>query len=491
MQDKPNHIDPSNTNYWIFQYNPSLLDLRSVLRLELTTHFPIKAHLDKIKTGDQVILWQSGKKAACYGLATVVDILDKQTLFGDHSGGKWFDWPKFATLQIDYNLWKSPIEKDMLPADHQSNRVFSGLPGSTFQADAESYSLVLNLAQQIDLTEETDIDYEWPQVPDYPLNLVLYGPPGTGKTYHTINYALAAIEKCNLEELAAEPRHQLRHRFLAYQKSGQVAQVTFHASMAYEDFVEGIKPNVKQNQLTYDITDGIFKQICKRAEQHQQEGLRFVLIIDELNRGNIANIFGELITLIESDKRLGELEASQSILPYSKQNFSVPNNLYIICTMNTADRSTNLIDAALRRRFAFVKMRPQEILLKRISKHRALYPIDLSLMLQAMNERIQYLLDEDHCIGHAYFMHVRSLEDLKTTFYESVIPQLEEYFFKDMEKLSFILGEDFMQVGLPKKSNNWLHNPSIENNAYFRLKKPEEIDHTTFINIYKGMKSKP
>lgn len=497
MEDQPSvNINTEPITYWLFQYNPAILDLKAVLQTELSSLFPIKAHSDKIKLGDKVILWQSGKQAACFGLATVSEMPEEQELLHQSQSAKWSDWPFFVALSLDYNLWKHPIEKNSLPLEHQKSGIFSGLPGSTFRANASDYQLLTGILKQTELQESPIIDYDLPKVPDYPLNLVLYGPPGTGKTYHTVNYALAAIEKSSLDELAAETRPQIRQRFNAYQANGQLAQVTFHSSMAYEDFVEGIKPNVKQNQLSYEVADGIFKQMCNKAKAHLADGLRFVLIIDELNRGNIPNIFGELITLIEADKRLGESEATQITLPYSKESFTVPNNLYIICTMNTADRSTSVIDAALRRRFAFIKMRPQASLLDPISKQPSLQPINLNLMLRSMNEKIGLLLDEDHCLGHAYFMNVRNLEDLKTVFYESIIPQLEDYFFRDSKKMSFILGDAFLDPNPIHKDMEWMkqwgegHNYFTEEHFY-QLKSPDEIDHTAFVNIYNSMKSKP
>lgn len=486
----------ASITYWLFQYNPNHLDLKMELKTKDLKHFPLKAHKDKIKVGDKVILWQSGKGAACYGLG-VVKSLPENAILESGDASKSIKWPFVVELDIEHNLWKSPFETSFLPKHHRDKKIFSGLPSTTVLATKEDYNLILDWIKQIELVEEPLLDYSLPVVPDYPLNLVLYGPPGTGKTYKTINYALATIEKTTLEELSVEKRTQLQKRFELLKQQGQIEQITFHASMSYEDFVEGIRPNVKQNTLSYEVEDGLFKRMCQKAALHQEQGKRYVLIIDELNRGNIANIFGELISLIEPDKRNGESEAMEVLLPYSKKRFSVPNNLYLICTMNTADRSTTIIDAALRRRFAFRKFSPSPSLLKRISQNSELKSIDLARMLSVINQRIKALLDEDHCIGHAYFLKVRSLDDLKHVFYESIIPQLETYFFKDYQKIGLILGRDFVQTTLERNGVvtfadfDYPFKNELIQEIQYQLRPPDEIDRTAFIHIYESMKSKP
>ena len=170
-------------------------------------------------------------------------------------------------------------------------------------------------------------------------------------------------------------------------------------------------------------------------------------MIDEINRGNVSQIFGELITLIEDDKRLGREEALETLLPYSKDNFSVPPNLYIIGTMNTADRSVEALDAALRRRFSFEEMNPQPDLIasegKLKDKEGKLGDIDLPQLLKTLNKRIEKLLDKDHLIGHSYFMEVQDLAGLKAVFQNKIIPLLQEYFFGDYGKIGLVLGNDF------------------------------------------------
>ncbi|MGZ6251420.1 MAG: AAA family ATPase, partial [Candidatus Chromulinivorax sp.] len=344
------------------------------------------------------------------------------------------------------------------------------------------------------------------------LNQILFGPPGTGKTYNTINKALEIIG----ENIVGKSRQEIKEIFDARMQEGQIVFTTFHQSMSYEDFIEGIKPETVNGNVTYNVKNGIFKNLCLTAQTPNQldfnsayeqlkkdlidkemialktptgkefsislnsngnltlhtgvnkekqgtltqeniqkqingedkfigwEGYfkgviahletqynysskpqsdiqNFVLIIDEINRGNVSQIFGELITLIEDDKRIGKEEALEVTLPYSKDKFGVPSNIYIIGTMNTADRSVEALDAALRRRFSFKEMPPEPELIATegvLQKTQgSLEGINLPDLLDIINNRIEKLLDKDHKIGHSYFMSVSSLEDLKLSFH--------------------------------------------------------------------------
>lgn len=178
----------------------------------------------------------------------------------------------------------------------------------------------------------------------------------------------------------------------------------------------------------------------------------YVLIIDEINRGNISRIFGELISLIEPSKRAGAAEALSVTLPYSKKPFSVPSNVYLIGTMNTADRSLAGLDIALRRRFTFREMPPKPALLDNLT----IEGVNIGQLLRTMNERIEILLDRDHCLGHAYFMPLKekdeaiktdennsyvTIADLKPIFYHQILPLLQEYFFEDWERIAWVLND--------------------------------------------------
>ncbi len=384
---------------------------------------------------------------------------------------------------------------------------------------------------------------------EYPLNQILYGPPGTGKTYNSINHALSIIENKKLEELeneSEENRKVVLERYRSLVESGQILFTTFHQSMCYEDFIEGIKPIEVDYQLNYELKDGIFKTISENAlsnyksfkkqivkkpfdeawnnylkplnegepvkvqmkkssfeishvtdktiffdkdsgdskhslsintlktmyidganniikgglqpyyepllnellkgsEQSKNEDLKnFVLIIDEINRGNVSQIFGELITLIEKDKRLGASEELTVTLPYSKKKgFGVPTNLYIIGTMNTADRSVEALDTALRRRFTFVEMPPNYDLSELETE--ITEEITLLKILNTLNNRIEKLLDKDHLIGHSYFLNIADLDGLKEVFQHNIIPLLQEYFYGDFAKIGLVLGEAFFE----------------------------------------------
>ncbi|GAB2778011.1 5-methylcytosine-specific restriction protein B [Hymenobacter luteus] len=176
------------------------------------------------------------------------------------------------------------------------------------------------------------------------------------------------------------------------------------------------------------------------------EAPRYVLIVDEINRGNVANIFGELITLLEEDKRVGGENELTLTLPYSKTGFKVPPNLYLLGTMNTADRSVEALDTALRRRFGFVEMLPQPELLDPLGEPTDAQHLDLSKLLRVINERLEYLLDRDHQLGHAWLLEVTDLDDLRRVFRNKVIPQLQEYFHGRWGRIGQVLGADFVEV---------------------------------------------
>jgi 5-methylcytosine-specific restriction enzyme B len=343
-------------------------------------------------------------------------------------------------------------------------------------------------------------------------NLVLYGPPGTGKTYHVVDQSLLILDPARYKELKdLQDRSQMKEVFRQYINKGQVVFTTFHQSYAYEDFIEGLKSDGKGG---FASSDGVFKRAAieamfqglpadpasqasemtyvKKKEKVMQalrehrpfdfsHAERYVVIIDEINRGNISKIFGELITLLEADKRLNEENETIVTLPYSRNRFVLPPNLYIVGTMNTADRSIALLDTALRRRFAFREMMPQP---KLLSDH--LHEVQLDVLLEVMNQRIEVLYDRDHTIGHAFFIGVQSIDELVVVFQNKVLPLLQEYFYDDWEKIGLVLG------GIGQSENDpfivYQHTRSLEklfkstsslaylNNKEFRIKKSISVE---------------
>ena len=227
----------------------------------------------------------------------------------------------------------------------------------------------------------------------------------------------------------ASDRAELMKRYKELVDKEQIFFTTFHQSMDYEEFVEGIKPKTINGNITYELEDGIFKKAYKSAENN-----KVVLIIDEINRGNISKIFGELITLLEVDKRKGKENEIEVILPYSKEKFSVPDNLYIIGTMNTADRSIGYIDYALRRRFAFISIKADKLAIENyydnINKNSDCKDKAINLF-----EKIEKLIKEnineefeanDIMIGHSYFM--APYLELQNKLEYEIKPLLLEYF---------------------------------------------------------------
>lgn len=286
---------------------------------------------------------------------------------------------------------------------------------------------------------EAEIPYQlFPSREEVPLNQILYGPPGTGKTYLSIRMAISIVEGLPLDDILQESSDSINSRLEYYSDEGQIALVSFHQAMSYEDFIEGIKPIQLNGNMSYQLEDGLFKQLSIRAAQ--QPNRPYVLIIDEINRGQVAAIFGELITLLEADKRAQAINALSTILPYSKKRFSIPQNLYIIGSMNTADRGIEALDIALRRRFHFKKIPPQASLL---SKN--MMGINLSKLLETINARIEKLLSPQQAIGHAYFLDIQNMNQLNQCFEYKIIPLLLEYFYNDLAKVGLVLGKAFVE----------------------------------------------
>lgn len=227
-----------------------------------------------------------------------------------------------------------------------------------------------------------------------------------------------------------------------------VRRVTFHPSYSYEEFVEGIKPRTRGEYIEYILEDGVFKKACIDAASDPDN--RYVLVIDEINRGNVSKIFGELITLIEKDKR----DSYSLSLTYSKKPFSVPSNLYVVGTMNTADRSLTQLDVALRRRFAFVELLPNAQLLDK-----TIEDVHVGKLLESLNKKLRDEGLREKQIGHSYFMKnsecIESVEELQFIFTNEIIPLLQEYFYEDYDSISRILGTEFVDPKEMKVNEKW------------------------------------
>ena len=441
--------------------------------------------------------------------------------------------------------------------------------------DADFRKEVLDQLKTITITDEP---MEKPdKTSAIPLNQILFGAPGTGKTYHTKKMAVEIINGKK-----ARTREEINKEYEELIEAGQIVFTTFHQSLSYEDFIEGIKPETIDGNVTYEVKDGIFKSICKNAfskeitsdnfevvyqklldeidnsvdnklvletldhpkeftiykntknnirlhsktekayeavikkevlehylktgealdwapytksvanyiiekynyiQNEAIEPKKHVLIIDEINRGNVSAILGELITLLEEDKRKGNKEHTEAVLPYSGNKFSVPNNVYIIGTMNTADRSVEALDTALRRRFSFVEMQPNPDILSKVGE------VDLSKLLKTINQRIELLIDKDHQIGHSYFIGIEDLDGLKRTFKDKIIPLLEEYFYGDFGKIGLVLGGAFIEsvenkTTFPK--NFEYEKDFLEDKKIYHITPSKDWDDEAFRSIYEG-----
>ena len=415
-------------------------------------------NFSEIKKGDIVILKSSYTKGekrniSVFKVSAIAEVLE------DVTSGYEYDEKLHHTLPVEW------ISKEV--------REFEGinyLGTLTKIKNDKNLNIILNNTNLSDELHES-ISNEEDELNEDNKNFILYGPPGTGKTYNVINKALEIIDPEGYSEIAEENnREAILNKYKELVDKGQIDFCTFHQSYGYEEFIEGLKSDGKGNFVT---EDGILKRIAYNAayeglkdeykedevsyddkkvkvnnyinkERAFKEAKKFVLIIDEINRGNISKIFGELITLLEEDKRIGTSNQIVANLPYTKEKFSLPNNLYIIGTMNTSDKSIAQIDIALRRRFIFEEMMPDYDVLDEIDG------IELDKLLIEINERIEFLLDRDHLIGHAYFVNCNSYLDIINVVINKIIPLLQEYFYGDNERVGMILGG----IGLSKNDKS-------------------------------------
>jgi len=566
---------------------------------------------NELKIGDFVYLCYGGDKVISVAKVTS----DARLFTGEHAAligddkGEWI-YREIEPLYLPVESNIADLKSYRSQTMPSGNSTFWEIKPSDLETLNEAlfkpkFNLEIVKRKESDPAKDDDLDDSEDLNSTMTNNSILYGPPGTGKTFHSISYSVAIVEYKPIETILAEDRELVKSRFDQYVKEGQIVFTTFHQSLSYEDFIEGIKPiepSSEDEELTYAVEDGIFKRLCteaafafvqksstietekiidfsaeydrfvdsvnERFSQGQKTELetrsggnvyiesisqknnilvrhidgnrlytiskkrlgkishafpelsevtnindqfraeiggsnssaywavlnavrkqpadtiskeakaisekeytyddkkgiieslknedykvkkpkKFVLIIDEINRGNVSQIFGELITLIEDDKRLGCEEALKATLPYSKESFGVPCNISIIGTMNTADRSVEALDTALRRRFSFIPKMPEESELKITDEG-----IDLPMLLETINHRLRVLKDNDHTIGHAWFWNVSNLKQLKIVFENKILPLLQEYFYNDYEKLGLVLGDVFFELPHKRVTGN-------------------------------------
>ena len=382
----------------------------------------------------------------------------------------------FNKNAVIHVYWINKISAELAEGYQTTRLGFSRAQERTHDAFrlADSYRNTFNLIEKI--KEDTPVR-PCPKKSSVTLNTILYGPPGTGKTYVTSKYC---VEIC--DEQTEPSKEEIRSRYRELIEEKRVEFVTFHQSYGYEEFVEGLRPDTGgAGSAGFSLvpTAGVLKRIAERARENSEEA--HVLVIDEINRANVSKVLGELVTLLEEDKREGADNEVKLTLPYSKDSFALPSNLYILGTMNTADRSIALLDTALRRRFEFKEIPPEPGILSEFSESTG---IDLPEVLGAINTRLEWLLDRDHLIGHAWFMGLDSKADVDRVMRHKIIPLIAEYFYDDWNKVQAVLGGGEEFVGKERLSAP--PNLKEEGEGRFRWTIQTEFSEEAYVRLIAG-----
>ena len=321
------------------------------------------------------------------------------------------EWKEtFSTPVKDYNIRNTIFFHK--PNDENSINILRLLNITPTEID----TIKNNMEIDNTITQAADLIHKKGQI-------ILQGAPGTGKTYITRSLAVYLCD-----ESLPETREELMSRYKELEKDQRIGFTTFHQSMDYVEFVEGLKPVSKTDDMRFEVKHGIFRKICSHAEK---DTLPHVLIVDEINRANISKVLGELITLIEWSKRKNNDDEYEVELPYSGEHFGVPNNLYIVGTMNTADRSLGYIDYAIRRRFAFYTLKSERDVIENADFMEANAKLLALKLFEKVSELIRKNINDDIdfddvMVGHSYFL-AKTTKDIRDNMHYEIVPLLLEY----------------------------------------------------------------
>ncbi|MDZ7718035.1 MAG: AAA family ATPase [Balneolaceae bacterium] len=431
--------EPSEINYWWLNANPSIWSLSDqkvgdrqtyTSRNEKGNKRRIYKYFETVKSGDIMVGYESSPSKQIRAIMQITEELHQS-----EDEGEVIEFEIIEKLEV-------PVSWNELKSDPSLNNceVFINNQGSLFSLSEEEYDIIRATIDQKNISEERKLEsstrkpYDFDNDPDKPFisrrkfeeiisilkrkkNIILQGPPGVGKTFIA---------------------RKLAYQIMGYENDSQIEFVQFHQSYSYEDFIQGLR--ITENGAT-NLRNGIFYDFCQKAHTHKERD--FFLIIDEINRGNLSKIFGELLMLIEADKRNSSYAAKLTYAEDEEDTFFVPENLHIIGTMNTADRSLSIIDYALRRRFAFISLEP--IFDDNFSAFLETQGVSKSLRdhihtsVRKVNEVIKKDLNEGFRIGHSYFCTFKNNQNdgdwYQETIEYEIKPLLEEIWFDNSDQV--------------------------------------------------------